>query len=92
MHSIPLEGAWELHLPGRPPMAMPAEPRLWTDVDDDARAFSGTGAYSLEFLLTERQLEADRLLVDLGIVRDIARVIVNDVDCGVAWTPPFRST
>ena len=23
-------------------------------------------------------------------MRDIARVIVNAVDCGVAWTPPFR--
>ena len=78
--------------PARPlGRAMPTGPTLWTDVDDAARAFSGTGAYSLEFRLTERQLGADRYLVDLGIVRDIARVIVNDVDCGVAWTPPFRA-
>ena len=90
VHAIPLEGAWDLQLPGRPPMAMSAGPRLWTDLDDEARAFSGSATYSLEFLLTERELEADRLLVDLGVVRDIARVIVNAVDCGVAWTPPFR--
>jgi hypothetical protein len=90
VHSIPLEGAWELHLPGRPPMAMPDRPKLWTDVDDEARAFSGSGTYALGFTLTERQLGADRYVVDLADVRDIARVVVNDVDCGVAWTPPFR--
>ena len=77
--------------PARPACPRDAHPaEAWTDVDDDAGAFSGSGTYALTFTLTERQLGADRYLVDLGIVRDIARVIVNDVDCGVAWTPPFR--
>ena len=40
--------------------------------------------------MTAEQLEADRLLLDLGTVRDLARVTVNGADCGVAWTPPFR--
>ena len=30
-------------------------------------------------------------MLELGDVRDIARVVVNGADCGIAWTPPFRA-
>ena len=28
--------------------------------------------------------------LSLGEVRDIAHIWVNDIDCGIAWTAPFR--
>ena len=87
--AIPLEGSWELTLPASPPLAMTPHPRLWTEFDA-ARGFSGIGTYRLEVALTAGQLEADRLVLDLGTVRDVARVTVNGGDCGIAWTPPFR--
>lgn len=87
---VALDGEWELTLPGRPPAAMNPQPGLWTERDDGARGFSGVGTYRLDVALTAEQLEADRLLLDLGTVRDIARVVVNGNDCGIAWTPPFR--
>ena len=68
---------------------MTPRPRLWTEFED-ARGFSGIGTYRLEIAMTAEQLEADRLLLDLGTVRDLARVTVNGADCGIAWTPPFR--
>ena len=86
---LPLEGNWELTLPGNPPFAMTPGPRLWTELED-ARGFSGIGTYRLEIAMTAEQVEADRLLLDLGTVRDLARVTVNGADCGIAWTPPFR--
>ncbi len=38
----------------------------------------------------EHTAHGDRVSIDLGEVRDIAQVTVNGVDCGVAWTAPFR--
>lgn len=88
--SYPIEGTWEVALPGRAPRVTSPQPRLWTDLGDPERAFSGVGVYRAEASLTTQQLDADRVLLDLGTVRDVARVVVNGVDCGVAWTAPFR--
>ncbi|MGC5171920.1 glycosyl hydrolase [Microbacterium sp. DT81.1] len=87
---IELRGAWMLHLPGRENVHMEPRPRLWTDLDAEARVFSGTGVYRLPFDLDAVSASADRLLVQFGQVGDIARVLVNGTDCGIAWTAPFQ--
>lgn len=86
--ALRLEGEWSLRLPGRPAASAAPDPRLWTDLDE--RGFSGVGTYRLEFDVSPAELVADRLVLDLGTVRDLARVRLNDLDCGVAWTEPFR--
>ncbi|GAB2845001.1 glycosyl hydrolase [Microbacterium insulae] len=82
------DGPWRLALPGREEIVLP-RPALWTELGGAARGFSGTGTYRTVF---EHRVPLDgaRAWVDLGGVHDIARVVVNDVDCGVAWTAPFR--
>ncbi|NYE18244.1 glycosyl hydrolase [Microbacterium immunditiarum] len=87
--SRPVEARWTLILPGRPAIAVPHGPVLWTELDDDARGFSGVAAYRGEFDLAKPEA-GTAVWLDLGDVRDIARVRLNDVDCGVAWTAPFR--
>lgn len=87
---IAIEGDWELTLPQRHPTTMSPRPRLWTELDARSRGVSGIGTYRLAAQLSAEQIEADRLVLDLGIVRDIARVTVNGIDCGVCWTSPFR--
>lgn len=84
-----LEGAWSLTMPGRPEIELPDGPVLWTELDDRARAFSGTATYRTEFTC-EAAGERERVTLALGDVGDIARVTVNGIDCGVAWTAPFR--
>jgi hypothetical protein len=84
-----LVGEWMLELPGGDAASVSPHPRFWTDVIDGGRDFSGIGTYRLEFELPDRPA-ADRLVLDLGAVREIARVRLNGVDCGVAWTEPFR--
>jgi hypothetical protein len=88
--SVPLEGMWTLAIPGRGVIELPEGPVLWTGLDDEARAFSGTATYRTEF---DSPIAGDghRLVISLGRVRDIARVVLNGVDCGVAWTEPFRA-
>lgn len=81
-------GPWSLALRGREEIVL-ARPVLWTELDDEARGFSGSAVYRAEF---EQSLPGDgtRAWIDLGSVHDIARVVVNGVDCGIAWTAPFR--
>lgn len=88
-HFLSLEGRWTLAIPGRAVIELPEGPALWTELDDEARAFSGAATYRTEF---DRPIadDRDRVLISLGRVRDIARVVVNGVECGVAWTEPFR--
>ncbi|WP_194396826.1 glycosyl hydrolase [Microbacterium atlanticum] len=86
----PLGGrGWTLALPGRREIALAVGPGLWTELGADGSGFSGTGIYRAEFDVSET-VEDGRAWIDLGRLHDIARVVVNGVDCGVAWTAPFR--
>ncbi|HKP07874.1 MAG TPA: glycosyl hydrolase [Microbacterium sp.] len=85
----PIESEWTLEIPGRAPVALPHGPVLWTDLDDEARAFSGTAVYRTRFEHAAPPDDA-RIDLDLGHVGDVARVILNGVECGIAWTAPFR--
>lgn len=84
---IVLDDAWSLQLPQHPPITMPDGPVLWTDASVGATGFSGMGTYRTEVILDVRPARA---VLELAQVRDIARVTVNGIECGVAWTPPFR--
>lgn len=60
----------------------------WTMADDPAvKFFSGTATYSRSLDITAAN---PQLTLDLGDVRELARVKVNGIDCGVAWHAPFR--
>lgn len=87
--AVEIDGSWSLRFPGRPTIELPAGPVLWTELDDEARGFSGVATYRTEFGF-EPSTDRRRAWLDLGRVRDIARVRVNGVECGVAWTAPFR--
>jgi hypothetical protein len=89
VRTLSLEGAWTLRMPDRPEIELQGGPVLWTDLDDQARAFSGTATYRTEFVHAAAG-QNERVTLSLGEVGDIARVAVNGIDCGVAWTAPFR--
>jgi len=62
----------------------------WTSLaDPEVKRFSGTARYRLEF---DRPVhtEADEWLLDLGDVRESARVRLNGKSLGTAWSVPFR--
>ena len=50
----------------------------------------GTALYSIEIDLP--QLKADNWILDLGDVRESARVRINGKDAGIVWAVPFRLT
>ena len=53
--------------------------------------FSGTAAYTKTVQAARGWFRpGQRILLDLGVVRDVAEVSLNGKTLGVLWKPPFR--
>ncbi|RDC62756.1 glycosyl hydrolase [Adhaeribacter pallidiroseus] len=92
--SVSLPGEWYLHFTQGGP-ALPADHKFkklysWTELPDKkAVNFSGTGTYTTTFTMPAKK--AGEYLLDLGQVKESARVWVNDQEVGVLWSIPFRA-
>jgi hypothetical protein len=92
--AAPLTGEWSLVLgqrtnPGRPPAWRFSELKSWTELDSEtAQNFAGTGRYRIEF--KKPAGNAEDWLLELGDVRESARVRVNGVEVATLWSVPFR--
>jgi hypothetical protein len=91
---VALEGKWAIHFlkggPELPPAIETAALRSWTELGgEEARRFAGTARYRIEFTLPPEK--ADDWLLDLGDVRESARVRINGRDIATAWSIPFRA-
>ena len=65
------------------------QPETWTNFNHpDAIRNMGTALYSTEITLPSTQ--ADDWILDLGDVRESARVRINGQDAGTCWSAPFR--
>lgn len=64
----------------------------WADhTDSGVKYFSGTATYSQQIKLPSRWLKSNnRLIIDLGSVKDLAEVIVNGKSAGIVWKEPFK--
>ncbi|MDL2208378.1 glycosyl hydrolase family 2 [Parabacteroides sp. OttesenSCG-928-O15] len=89
-----LENGWTLRFPESDPV-IPESYTLetlgsWTDLPgEDLKRNRGAGLYSLSFTM-EKNPESDYRL-DLGDVRESARVRVNGQDAGTLYAVPFRT-
>lgn len=63
----------------------------WTDLDNDTlKKNMGTARYSVEVTLPQTKVRD--WMLDLGDVRESARVRVNGKEVAVLWSVPFRTT
>jgi hypothetical protein len=87
------EGPWDLQfLSGGP--EIPEGVHLdklqsWTEINPQAEAFSGTARYRLEF--DNPDPKVTHWLLDLGDVRESARVWINGQSIGCLWSVPFAT-
>ena len=88
---LTLTGPWDVAFePGR---GAPATHRFaaltaWDkDADPGIRYFSGKATYTKTITVPAAR---GRMLIDLGIVHELARVRVNGREAGIAWKPPYR--
>lgn len=65
----------------------------WTQrAEPGIQYYSGAAAYRKEFDFPESQLTGSTLYLNLGAVRNLARVKLNDRDLGVIWCAPWHVT
>jgi hypothetical protein len=90
-----VSGAWNLTFPpnwGAPEKATFDKLISWPEsADNGIKYFSGTATYSKEISIPANMIAPNKALyLDLGVVKDIARVKLNGVDLGTVWKAPFR--
>ncbi len=90
---IPLTGEWSLTFesggPSLPPPVRLAAPASWTRLlNEETNSFSGTARYTLAFDAPSATSDAWQL--DLGEVRESARVFLNGRELATLIQPPFR--
>jgi hypothetical protein len=90
---VEITGNWNVNFiqggPAIPASFQTAKLGSWTDNGDtNAQTFAGSASYSITFDAPPG--DTTNYLLDLGDVRQSARVKVNGKDCGTLITPPFR--
>ena len=64
----------------------------WTEsADDGIKYYSGIAVYKKDFIfIQDHSSSKARVYLDLGGIKDLARVKLNGKDLGVVWTAPWR--
>jgi len=93
--ALTLKGKWDIEfIDGGPelPQAYSTDSlSCWTNAPDEkAKAFAGTARYSLKFHLSNLS-DANDYLLDLGDVRESARVKINGDDAAALFALPMRA-
>ena len=90
-----LNGPWQLSFIEEAPRVAKSfaldRPQTWESLDDDsAKVTMGTGVYTTTLKLKKRDLkDAQSWQIDLGDVRESARVYINGQFIGCAWSVPY---
>ena len=87
----PWNVSFEAPYPAPAPIVLDALRSLAEHAEPDVRHFSGKAIYRRAFDF-DRAAAADgaRVLLDLGVVKNLATVVVNGREFPVCWRPPFR--
>ncbi len=92
---LELTGPWEVQFQAQ--RGAPTQSRFdrlmsWTErTEPGIRYFSGTATYSRTFDLPKGQSAQNQpVMLDLGVVRDIAEISINGQPVGLIWHPPYR--
>jgi (4-O-methyl)-D-glucuronate---lignin esterase len=90
-----IDGPWEVSFPadlGAPASATFATLTPWNeDPNEGIKYFSGTATYRKSIDVPATWIKPGaRIWLDLGSVKNLAQISVNDQDVGIVWTQPFR--
>ncbi|MFH6993817.1 glycosyl hydrolase [Flavobacterium sp. FlaQc-48] len=90
--ALTLKGNWKITFdkggPKLPKNATVSSLESWTKLDSDAEAFSGTATYTLDF--DNPNSKTEHWILNLGDVRESAKVWLNDQFIGSAWSVPYQ--
>lgn len=91
-----LKGPWKVQFD--PVWGGPEKPVIFSPLADwttrpetGIKYFSGTGVYKKNFVISPDEIKNKQsLYLDMGIVKHIARVYLNNKDLGIIWTAPWN--
>ena len=90
--TVALAGPWTLTFLDEAPRVGKsfalATPQTWETLSAETAVTMGTGVYTTTFTLTKEQAR-QHWMIDLGDVRESARVYINGTFVGCAWAVPF---
>ncbi len=90
---VAVKGKWDVAFQanrGAPEKAVFDELISWTEHNDNGiKYFSGTATYTKCVTFGRKPMEGEKVMFDLGNVKDFAEVAVNGVKYPVLWKPPF---
>ncbi len=91
-----VDGPWEVNFPenlGAPAKVNFDKLQSWTaNADEGVKNFSGTATYNKVLTAPENWFhEGDKILLDLGTVKDLAEVSVNGKTVATVWKPPYQA-
>ena len=95
LKEYPLNGPWQLSFTEEAPRVLQSftldKLQTWETLDDDSvKVTMGTGIYATRLKLMQRDLkDAQSWQIDLGDVRESARVYINGQFVGCAWSVPY---
>jgi hypothetical protein len=89
-----LDGPWTLRFTAATPAVSGSYQlhrlQTWEGINDTTRTLMGTGVYEYRLRLNKQEGDArHNWLIDLGDVRESARVYINDSLIGCAWAVPY---
>ena len=91
--TVAVKGPWTLSFIESAPTVVKSfaldKLQSWETLDDQTRVTMGTGVYTTHFKLSKKQLGDGNWQIDLGDVRESARVYINGQFIGCAWSVPF---
>jgi hypothetical protein len=93
---IPVAGPWQVIFTAglaAPKTVTWQELSSWTEqTEEELRHYSGSAVYTTTFNVDRASVsESASLRLDLGAVREIARVFVNGTEAEILWKPPYRA-
>ena len=93
---INIEGPWKIKFPagwGAPDSVYFNELISWTKSSiEGIKYFSGTAIYEADFIIEDTLLKQNtQYYLDLGVVKDLAEITLNDQILPILWKPPFRA-
>ena len=87
-----LEGPWTLSFTEESPKVEKTYTldnlQTWENLDEQTKVTMGTGIYTTTVKLSKKEADG-HWIIDLGDVRESARVYINDQFVGCAWSVPF---
>lgn len=90
--AIALNGEWNITFdkggPKLPSKAKVSTLESWTKLNPEAEAFSGSATYTLEF--ENPNVQVENWSLNLGDVRESAKVWLNGTFIGNVWSVPFQ--